>query len=120
MDTLLKDDDLFYYLQSKKIYLVSSSLLKINIFQEEDCLFIELHFKINPSGKLLKIKFIDIIEYSFYYKNNFYFYNVAYCKFFKKGNTVYISLDPFDEEETIHKNDQDFILCKNVVGEYVI
>lgn len=114
MNIIGKNEQLFNYMSLKNIYLISSVLKRIEIFEDEYILCIELHFKIREY--IFKIKFINILEYSFYYREDHNFYNVENCKFFKKGEVFYISLDPYDEKEEINSNDQDFILCKEIEG----
>ena len=116
MNTIGRNEELFDYMSLNKLYLTSSVLLKIDIFEERRTPSIELHFKLSIGGGLLKIRFTNVMEYSFYYKMGYSFYNVERCKFFKKGDSFYISLDPYDEWANIDENDQDFILCSAIEG----
>ncbi len=115
MNVVGKNEELLEYLSSKNFHILSSVLSRIDIFADSFKLTIDLHFKLEHDHAL-KIRFTDILEYGFYHNKSCYFYNVERCKFFKKGDTFYISLDPADEFEVIQENDQDFILCRDVEG----
>lgn len=116
MNFIGKNEEVFKYMNIKKLYIINSELNNINIFEEEHKLYIELLFTLSPRNEAMKIRFSTILEYSFYYKENYSFYNVERCKFFKNGDIFYISLDPYDEKTEINERDQDFILCKEIEG----
>ena len=73
-------------------------------------------FRLSRDARVLKIKFTQVLEYCFYYEKSRSFYNVERCKFFKKGELFYISLDPVNEVEEIDERDQDIIMCKQIEG----
>jgi hypothetical protein len=116
MNTIGKNEGLFNYMSINKLYILDSFLFRIDIFEENDAPTIELHFKLSPNNELLKVRFMGVLEYGFYYKSNYSFYVVERCKFFKKGDVFYVSLDPYDEMEEFNENDQDFILCNEIEG----
>lgn len=65
--------------------LISSVVQKINIYcNNQDEVEIEITIKLTNSSerKILLLRFVDIIEYSFYYNNNYNFYNIEKIKFF--------------------------------------
>jgi hypothetical protein len=104
---------------SKSYSLISSIVQKINIYSNiDDEAEIEITIKLTNSleEKILLLRFIDVIEYSFYYNNEYNYYNIEIIKFFQIGETFYLSLDPENENEIISNADQDFILCKSVKG----
>jgi len=116
MSTIGKNDELLKYLSLHKLYILDSELFKIDIFEKGNTPSIELYFKLSNKSKLLKVKFTNVKEYSFYYRSDHYFYNVERCKFFKKDDLFYLSVDPYNEAEEINDEDQDFILCNEIEG----
>jgi hypothetical protein len=116
MNAIGKNEELLKNIVLKKLYLISSTLLDVKIFTEDYKVVIELGFKLLSGGEIMRIKFVDVSEYLFYYRNNYGFYDVATCKFFKKDDLYYLSLDPYDETLEMHPEDQDFILCKEIEG----
>ena len=115
MNIVGKNEKLLEYLSSSNFYILSSIISRIDIFAEAQKPTIDLYFRSNHD-QVFKIRFTDILEYGFYHKEGYYFYNVERYKFFKKGDSFYISLDPADEYEVIQENDQDFILCREILG----
>jgi len=96
--------------------LISSEIKAINIHFFEEILTIDIDLKLQYSknDKNFRLRFSDVIEYSFYHNSNYYFYNVVNVKFFKINDLYYLSLDP--DESCISKsdNDNDFILGKKL------
>ena len=117
MQLIEKQDNLLNALKGS-LSIISSLLHKICVYMENDLLYInveaELIYKKPPNRIVLK--FIDVLEYSFYYTSNRFFYNVEIFKFFKTDNGFYISFDPIDEKEIISDDDQDFIKAISVEG----
>lgn len=116
MNQIYKDKDLVDFLQSNNS-LHDAKLLKINIYTSVyDVLNIELDFKMRESSNLkkLRLKFTGVSSYSFYYDDNYIFYNVEIFKFISLKDGVYLSLDPVDEGDMPSDDDQDFIFAKNV------
>jgi hypothetical protein len=116
MNSVGKNEGLIDYMASKKLYLLSGVLNRVVIFEEQGMPCIELYFTLIAKKDRLKIRFNNISEYSFYYRDDCYFYNIERCKFFKNRDTFYLSLDPYDDKEEINDNDQDFILCREIEG----
>ena len=118
MKSIGLNDELKNFLRSKKISLISSQLLQINIFVQDFLLCVEVYLSVTGSKEThqIKLKFSDVKEYSFYHGSESYFYNVEIVKFFSQNDLIYISFDPHDEEEIISPEDQDCILGKNVEG----
>ena len=61
------------------------------------------------------IEFNEIINYSLNLSDSTDFYNVESVKFFENDSSFYISLDPYDENETISDKDNDFILAQKIL-----
>jgi hypothetical protein len=81
MKLIDKDHILFERLTSD-IYIISSSIRGFNIFTtNEDELIIEVDFKLlYNSGSVLKLRFVGIKEYSFYWNSKHDFYYVETFK----------------------------------------
>ncbi|MGN6395783.1 MAG: hypothetical protein ACTHMI_09475 [Mucilaginibacter sp.] len=86
-----------------------------------DGLVIEAEFELlYDPGSVLRLRFTEIKEYSFYWNSRFSFYNVETYKLIKKENLFYVSFDPEDETLLdISGNDQDFILFGGFEGYYI-
>jgi len=61
------------------------------------------------------LKFNRVKEFLLFWNSDNIFYNVESYKLFKINNYVYLSLDPFDESNSISEKDQDYILCENML-----
>jgi hypothetical protein len=122
MEATYKNDALLQ-LTKGSAYLFDASVTRFDIYLEVYQLYIDVYFILaDPrfkAKKQLKIHFRDIIRYQFLYCNNYYFYNVESCKFFKSDDGYHMSLDPFDESEKISEEDEDIILCKNIEGNFM-
>jgi hypothetical protein len=94
------------------VQLLNATVLGINIALQELVLTIEITFKCTNST--VKIKFLNVYEYGFYYQHAFSFYDVADYKFLvTPENEIYLALDP-DVSNPLHcSNDQDFVLAKD-------
>ncbi|SEP38561.1 hypothetical protein [Mucilaginibacter sp. OK283] len=117
MEFIGKDHSLFEKLN--KIYIVSSSIRRFNIFTaEDDNLVVEVEFKLlYDLGAILKLRFLGIKEYSFYWSSIYHFYNVETYTLIKKDNLFYICFDPEDESSLdILEGDQNFILFTGFEG----
>ena len=116
-----KDDVLLEQLMSN-IKIISSSIRRFNIFKTDvDGLVIEADFELlYDPGSVLRLRFTEIKEYSFYWNSRFSFYNVETYKLIKKENLFYVSFDPEDETLLdISGNDQDSILFGGFEGYYI-
>lgn len=113
---MIKDNDFFAKNAICEFSIFSASIYKINIHMDEH-LIINVYLKLMyPRGKYLKISFLKVKEYSFFWNESYIFYNIETLKFFKKDNLFYISFDPDGNDDSISKNDQDFILCESIEG----
>lgn len=118
MEYIGKDEALLGTL-SGDLSLLSSKLSGIHVSRNDESeVVIELYLELlyAKQKNSLKLVFKIIKEFSFYYNQNYNFYNVERYKFFKEGEDFYISLDPNNEDDTISSEDQDFILSKHVEG----
>lgn len=112
----IKDDDFFAKNLLCKFSVFSANIYKINISKDE-YLTINVYLKLMyPRGKYLNISFLKVKEYSFSWNENYIFYNIETLKFFKKDDLFYISFDPDGSDDTISKNDQDFIISESIEG----
>ena len=118
MDTIIKKtNDCLLESFSETFNILDATINELKIYTDKKSLVIELYMKLSyPQGIDLKLNFCGIKEYSFYWDENYIFYNVESYKFFKANNLFYISLDPDGEENIISPNDQDFILCEKIEG----
>lgn len=97
--------------------LLDGKIEKIEIFDVDSSVCININFDMRPSSDYQKVqfKFSGCKGYSFSYSDDYYFYNVELLKFFQgEDGLFYISFDPCDETEAISDEDQDFILCRGV------
>ena len=119
MNTIItkKNNDLLNSF-SEKFNLLDSIVSKILIFLDNNNdLTIDIYLKLSyPKNMNLQLKFHGIKEYSFYWNDNYIFYNIERFKFHKEKNLFYISLDPDGEDEVISSSDQDYILCETIEG----
>lgn len=96
--------------------LISATVKSFHIYELDGYLTIDmdvvlLYAKIN---KDFRIRFRDVIEYSFYHNHNYYFYDIANVKFFKEANLYYLSLDPDDTSAFKSDQDNDYILSNKI------
>jgi hypothetical protein len=120
MEFIGKDHALFE--QLNKIYIISSTIRRFNIFTTDDSkLVVELEFQLRYApGAILKLRFLEIKEYSFYWNSKYNFYYIETYKLLKKNDLFYLSFDPEDETTLdISENDQDFILFGSFEGYYM-
>jgi hypothetical protein len=110
MKFIARDNTLFDIL-IKEHSIADSSIIKINIFVKDYALIIEIDLKVlYPQNNYLRLRFLEIEEYSFYHKSNYFFYNVERYKLIKTADHFFISFDPEDEKIlSVSENDQDSI-----------
>lgn len=112
-----EDDALFLELSSGENSLLDARIESVAI-KNTDFLCIDLIFKMSENSIYEKIllRFIDVIEFSFFHNNNYVFYNVEDVKFIKNvDNQFYLSLDP-STQDGISERDQDYIVSKSIVA----
>ena len=120
MKLIGRDNALFNTL-IKEHLIVDSSIIRIDIFVKDFELIIEIDLKIlYPQSNYLKLRFLQIEEYSFYHKSNYFFYNVETYKLIKTVDHFFISFDPEDQEALdVSENDQDSILFGRFEGYFI-
>lgn len=117
MEFIGKQENIVDKLQSE-LTLLSSRIERVNIYVNDHilCIDIDVELAYKKNGNKILLKFIDVLEYSFFYRSHRYFYNVEIFKLFKTDNYFYVSFDPLDESENISEDDQDYIKAKNIEG----
>jgi len=105
-------DNLLFDILKKDGRLISSSIVRIDVFIENFELIIEVDLKLIYSEEnSIRLRFSKVKEYSFYYNSNYRFYTVESYKLIMHGNLFFISFDPEDETScSISENDQDSIM----------
>jgi hypothetical protein len=95
-----------------------SSISKIFIRKEEDSLDIDITFLLaswrSDIVKTLTVRFKQVSEYEFYWNDKIEFYTVSHYVFEKADDHYYISLDPYNDLNGRHEEDQDIVLCKDI------
>jgi hypothetical protein len=97
--------------------LLDGKIEKIEIFQANSSVSINIYFAMRPSSDFKKIilQFSGCKQYGFSYSDDYFFYNVELVKFFQtEEGLFYVSFDPYDELEKVSDKDQDFVLSSNV------
>ncbi len=96
--------------------LISTNVKDIHITNKDKLVIgiVFSNFSKKSDFKTIEIRFSEIIEYNFYYNNDYIFYNVESFKLLKISSFFYLSLDPDDEVEGISSNDMDFIKCNKI------
>lgn len=99
--------------------LISSSLTQINIYEEDYKLIVELTFKLLYAKKknIVKIKFIEVKEFSFDHDSSYYFYNISNLKLYTNDGFYYISLDP-DETIAMRSPDDNYLVLSRSIEVY--
>ena len=111
----IRNKDVFDFFNDKQT-LLSSSVKRLEFENRNEGLVIRINFLLQyPKGKLIAIEFNEIINYSLNLSDSTDFYNVESVKFFENDSSFYISLDPYDENETISDKDNDFILAQKIL-----
>ena len=115
MKTEIRNKDVFVFFNDKQT-LLSSSVKRLEFEDRNEGLVIRINFLLQyPKGKSIVIEFNKIINYSLNLSDSTDFYNVESVKFFENDSSFYISLDPYDENETISDKDNDFILAQKIL-----
>jgi len=118
MSTIVKKtNDCLLNSFSETFNILDASVYEARIYLNKKHLIMDFCMKLSyPQNMYLKLSFLGIKEYSFYWNENHTFYNIESYKLFKTNNLYYISFDPDGEEDVISQNDQDFILCESIEG----
>ena len=115
---MLRDDELIRFLTGNNS-LISATVERFEIFKSDYDLNIDVHVKLlySKTNPHLILKFKKVLEYSFFHSSDQDFYYIENCKLFKSDRGFYLSLDPFDETESVHLQDQDYIIAKSIEGQ---
>ncbi|MBD1365330.1 hypothetical protein IDJ77_16050 [Mucilaginibacter sp. ZT4R22] len=101
-------------------FIHDASVTRFDIAYQEHRLCIDVCFTSIQSKKWaetqIKLRFVNVLEYSFYWNAEHHFYYVERYKFFKTEKGFYISLDPVDENDSPSDDDGDVIISKSVEG----
>jgi len=120
MEFINKNEDLLLQSISGGYYILDSEITRFDIYFENHQLNIVVYFTLPyhrfQTDKKIKLHFIGVIEYEFYWNDKFTFYIVERYKFLKTERGFYISFDPYDESEEPSEEDHDIILCNEVEG----
>lgn len=111
-------------LLSAKLTLLSGSLQKIDFYVDEKrelVIDVVIGLLYDPEKRSVKLRFSGIKEYSFYTSHPSLFFNIEDYKFLKTDNGVYLSLDPFweNQQHAVSAQDQDFISAEQVEGYFI-
>jgi hypothetical protein len=117
MNYIGENDALFENLNTAG-HIANSQIIGFNVYKKDFQLRVEVDFQLQEiAGSHMKLIFLDISEYAFYYSSDHIFYNVEIYKLLKKGGLYYISFDPEDGDlSKISTDDNDFILCGGIEG----
>ena len=115
MTIIAKEDELLSNIFMAKYNILDSRLYKMEIFDENFLLVIDLYFELITNGTPIKLRFYDVQEYGFYWKDRTNFYIERY-KLFRVKELFYLSIDPVDEENQFKLEDNDFIWSKSIEG----
>ncbi len=116
MQLIYSDQELIFNFKGNNS-LLDGEIEKIEIFQADLSVNINIYFTMRPSSDYKKIilQFGGCKQYGFSYSNDYFFYNVEIVKFFQtEKGLFYVSFDPYDESKAVSDKDQDFILSHNV------
>ena len=121
MNFIAKNEELIKKLGGKSS-LISSTINAIHVLKDRDAVIIEVDFTLmyNNTNNEIKLRFLDVQEYLFYYNSDNIFYNIERLKFLKLNTDIYIRFDPSNEEERRSEDDQDYILSKDVEGFWIL
>jgi hypothetical protein len=123
MEYINRNEELIQQSFTGGYYILDSMITRFDIYIQDHILFIDVYFSLPHhrfrADKNLKLHFIDVKEYEFYWNDQYHFYTVERYKFFKSEKGFYISFDPYDESQEILDEDHDIILCKEVEGYFI-
>lgn len=118
MQEIGRNNELFDLLSDENS-LLDAKVIGVALYESNNMVMADVKLISRSSSDFqeLRLVFVDVIEFDFYYSSESIFYNVERVKFFSPdGENAYLSLDPYDEEEKVSPEDQDFILSQMVIG----
>lgn len=110
-----KNSKLISELLEKDVYIRDSRILTISINEINKSIDVQ-YLTIN--GLKIKLVFIEVLEYQFYYEL-YKQQEISHCKFFEKDGEIYFCTDPYVEEDIKDSRDQDYIISRNVEGYFI-
>lgn len=116
MKSIGTNQQIFDYLSAHKLWIGDSTIQQINITRDEYYIKVEITLKLKRREKLLRLCFEKAKSFYFNSDDDFMLQEVAHCKFFISGGTVYLSLDPYNEDEVIDDRDNDVVQSPIVNG----
>jgi hypothetical protein len=123
MEFINRNEELLSQSVPRGYYILDSQITRLDIYFENHQLYIDVYFSLPyhrfKADKNLKLHFIGVTEYEFYWNDKFNFYTVERYKFFKSEKGFYLSVDPYDESGEILEEDRDIIFCKEVEGYFI-
>nr|WP_294947262.1 hypothetical protein [uncultured Mucilaginibacter sp.] len=119
MGKIYKDEEVFE-LTHGTYFIHDASVTQFDIAYQDYRLCIDVYFTSIQAKRWtktqIKLRFVDVLEYSFYWNAEHHFYYVERYKFFKTEKGFYISLDPVDETDIAAEEDGDVIISKSIEG----
>lgn len=94
-----------------------SVLTSLYLVGEHGGAILELKFSLGEDAdyKSIGLRFSDIIEFDFYYKKSYVFYNVEAFKLIcTNEKSYYLSLDPDENFDSEVSTDQDFVKANSL------
>jgi hypothetical protein len=119
MERTYRDEEVLELTQGT-YFIHDASVTRFDIAYEDYRLCIDVYFTSIQAKRWaktqIKLCFLDVLEYSFYWNADYQFYYVERYKLFKTEKGFYISLDPADENDTPSDDDGDVIISKSIEG----
>lgn len=116
MKSIGTNQELLDYLLAHNLWVRDSTIQQINILRVEYHINIEITLKLRGTQKQLKLQFVDVSNFYFSSNENTILQEIAFCKFFISEGTVYLSLDPYEEEDIIDSRDTHCVKAPLVNG----
>ena len=115
MNSVGKNQELFEYFTRTATFIISGTILEVDLIKEGFYQVVEVTLELIGSKKKIKLRFTGIRSFKFAYEEDLNFY-VERCKFFFVEGYVYISLDPYNEDEVKDLQDNQWVFAKEVEG----
>jgi hypothetical protein len=123
MEYINRNEELIQQSFAGGYYILDSMITRFDIYIQDYILFIDVYFSLPrhrfKADKNLKLHFIDVKEYEFYWNDQYHFYTVERYKFFKSEKGYYLSVDPYDESEVVLDDDHGIIFSREVEGYFI-
>jgi hypothetical protein len=117
MEKIYRDEEVLEVTRGT-YFIHDASVTRFDITNQDQRLCIDVYFTSIQSKKWaetqIKLRLVDVLEYSFYWNVEYHFYYVERYKFFKTEKGFYMSLDPADENDSPSDADCDVIISKSI------